>query len=380
MIKSVKEYLKQKTENLSFIELMKDSYVDINGYRLTSDIPLPIIINELITEIKEGRAQEELKIKSFIEGIIYTLGVDSDFKYFDVYKKILYSYDKKIEDYILYKGLKFTEDKLLDDAIVYFSALVNINRENINGLYNYGFALEELAKRFFKNKDIKSGEIFINESARCFEDIIDIDPSFSISYYKLGFYYKNKKQFRKCKIIWEKFIETDDNEERINEIKQELIAIKDDIAYEEGYTEILCGKPYSGLEKLLPLQEKYSDWWNLLFMVGLAYRQTEQYIKAKEQFEMVLAMYPNQVDSLNELGLCLTLLDKLDEAIEKFTLAINLKPNDFEILCNRGMTYLQLGDLVKATLDIEKAYEINSEDEVTIACMKQLMQVKKSRN
>lgn len=378
MIKNVKEYLKQKTENLSFIELKEDSFIDVKGYKVDKSVPLPMIVDELISEIKEGRAQDELQMKSFVQGIIYTIGIDPDFKYFDVYKKILYSYDEKIESYILFRGLKYIEENDLDEAMVYFSCLVNIDSENITGLYNFALVLEEKAKKYYSNKDTQRGDIFLIESTRCYESIMDIDPTFAIAYYKLGYHYRYFKQFRKAKILWEKLIEIDDDEDRIEDVNQQLSSIEDDVVYEEGYSDILRGKIDEGLEKLLPLEEEYTDWWNLLFMIGLGYRQKGDFHEAIIRFEKVLALYPNQVDALNELGLCFAQQGKYHEAAEKFTAAINLKPRDYEILCNRGMAYLQLGNIQKAVEDINKAYEINSDDEITRACMEQIQYIKRS--
>lgn len=376
MNRIVKDFLKEKTENLSFIELKKGSGIDINGYKLTESVPLPIVIDELVSEIKGGRAQEELNMKSIVEGMIYTSGVDPDFKYFQTYREILYSYNKDIEDFILYRGLKFAEDGQLEEALVNFSALANINPENVNGLFNFALALEEKARTFFKNKDINNGNIFLFESTRYFEEVLNVDPSFSMAYYKLGFHYRQQKQFRKSKITWERFLDYSDNQETLDEVKQQLLAISDDVIYEEGYTEVLRGNPEGGLAKLLSLEEKYSDWWNLLFMIGVAYRQIGQYVKAKRQFEKVLAIYPEQPDSLNEMGLCLAVLQNPAEAVKKFSQALKIKPNDYEILCNRGMTYLQMGDLAEATKDIERAYKINSEDEITISCKNHLDRMK----
>ncbi len=378
MIKSVKEYLKQKTENLSFIELKEDSFIDINGYRLDKNIPLPIVIDELLNEIRTGRAEDELQVKSFIEGIIYTLGVDADFKFFNEYKKILYIYDEKIESYILYKGIKYSQNNNFDEAMIYFSCLVNIDSDNTIGLYNYALVLEEKAGKYFKNKDIQRGNIFLKESTKHYELIIDIDPAFTTAYYRLGYHYKHYKQFRKARIMWEKLIEIDNNEDIIEDVSQQLSAIKDDVTYEEGYSDILKGRFKEGLKKLLPLEEKYTDWWNLLFMIGVGYRQMGEFVEARKRFEKVLAIYPNQVDSLNELGLCFVQLGNFDKAIDKFNTAISLNPDNYEILCNRGMAYLHNGYIDRGAEDISKAYKINSDDEIIRACMDQLKYIQKS--
>ncbi|WP_427338449.1 tetratricopeptide repeat protein [Caloranaerobacter sp. DY30410] len=374
-MREIEKFFKEKTENLTFIELKPGAKTKFNKFKLDSNIPLPILVDELITEIKERRAQDEIKVSSIIRGMIYTIGVDPNFPYIDKYKDILYGFDEKIEDFILYNGVKFIKEGLLDDGLIYLRALITLNKKNVDGLYNYGVALEERAKKYLELRDEKRAKIFINESTRQFEDILEIDTDYSLAYYKLGYHYRLNKQFIKCKIIWEKFLTLSENEELKEEIKLNLLEIQDDITYEEGYNEIFTGNPVKGLEKLLPLKEKYTDWWNLLFIIGLGYRQIGDFVKAKEEFENVLSIIPGQVDALNELGLCLANLGQYEEAIEKFTEAYKKRPKDYEILCNRGMTYLQMGILDKAKEDIQKAYDENPLDEITIACMKEIERI-----
>ncbi|KPU26627.1 hypothetical protein TR13x_09035 [Caloranaerobacter sp. TR13] len=374
-MKEIEKFFKEKTENLTFIELKSGTKTKFNRFKLESNVPLPILVDELITEIKERRAQDEIKISSIIRGMIYTIGVDSSFPYIDKYKDILYSFDEKIEDFILYNGVKFIKEGSIDDGLIYLKALITLNKESVDGLYNYGVALEEKAKKYLELRDEKKANVFINESTRQFENILEIDDTYSLAFYKLGYHYGLNKQFIKCKIMWEKFLTISENEELKEEIKLSLLEIQDDIIYEEGYNEIFTGNPVKGLEKLLPLKEKYSDWWNLLFIIGLGYRQIGDFVKAKEEFENVLSIVPGQVDTLNELGLCLANLGQYEEAIEKFTEAYQKRPKDYEILCNRGMTYLQMGILDKAKEDIQKAYDVNPLDEITIACMKEIERV-----
>ena len=58
----------------------------------------------------------------------------------------------------------------------------------------------------------------------------------------------------------------------------------------------------------------------------------------------------------------------IDEAKEA---AAKLK-EDPEILCNLGMAYLNVGNFDDANYYIERAYELNPEDEVTVACKREL--------
>ena len=366
------EYFKQKTKNISFIEVKAETYIDVNGYRVTEEIPLPIIVDDLIEQVKEDDVSEEIKFASFINGIVYTLGVDPKFKYFGEYKKILYSYDEKIEDYIIYKSLKNINEEQLELGLIWLRALSFINNKNLFGKYNYALAIAERAKEAFELKDIELGKEFLDASTLILEEILRDDPEFHLAHYKLGYHYKSRKEYKKSQITWEKFLRFGKEPELIDEVRECLEAMKDDVIYEEGYNLILEGYSEDGLEKLMPIADRYDKWWNLLFMIGLGYRQLGQFDKAKEYFEKVIELEEDQVDTLNELGLCMVYMGEVEEALRNFSKAIELRPSDYEILCNRGMTYLQIRDIENARRDILKAYEIDSNDEITIACINEL--------
>lgn len=373
-MKKINEFFQSKTDNLTFIELKSDKNININGYILNSKIPMPILVDELINEIKERRAQESINFNSFVNGMIYSIGSAYDFKFNKDYIEILKAFSDKIEDYILINGIKFIEENNLDKGLVYLRALTNINRNNKLGLFNYGLGLEKKAQEFYKLNKEKEGNLFIKEATACFEDVLSLDENFGPAYYKLGYHYLNSNQYLKSKFMWDKFLNITDDDNLKLEINENLIKINDNVIYEEGCNEIFSGNPNLGLDKLLPLKEKYNKWWNLLFMIGLSYRQLGKYEEAIKEFKKVLEIAPNQVDTLNELGLCYANTGSYEMALEKFSTAIDLK-EDYEIICNRGMTYLQLGNIDKAKLDIERAYELNPEDSITKMCMKQIKSI-----
>lgn len=366
------EYFKGKTKNISFIEIKPGNFVDVNGYQVTEDIPLPIVVDDLIDEVRESDNVDEIKFASFINGIVYTLGVDPEFKYFKEYSDILYSYDKKIEDYIIYKGLNYINEENLEIGMIWLRAINYINSKNLFGRYNYALAIAERAKKAFSLEDTELGKEFLESSTEILEEIVNEDPDYHLAHYKLGYHYRSKKEFKKSQLTWDKFLRLGEEEELMDEVRACLEDMKDEVIFEEGSSLILEGYSDKGLEKLLEIKDKYESWSNLSFMIGLGYRSTGEYKKAKIYFKQVLELNPNQVDALNELGLCSVYLGEVDEALDYFTKAIELSPNDFEIMCNRGMTYLQSNNVKSAKKDIMKAYEINSNDEITLACVNEL--------
>ena len=357
------DYFKEKTENLSFIELKANSYIEINDYKIKDYIPLPIITDTLIDEIKAGEMDEDIKVSNLIEGIIYTLGVDPQFRYVNEYKDILFAYNSRIKEYIFHIGVKNLMKEKIDKAMICFRALLIIDKDNVEGLFNYGISLEEKAKEFFKLENKEKGDVFLREAVKRVETILDISPEYSLAYYKLGYYYKYYGEFLRARLIWEKFMVLDKDGERKQEIREELDIIEDDSDYEEGCNLLFSGRYKEAIEKFINLKGGHS-WWNLNYMIGLSYKGIGDINKAIEYFIKALELNENEVNIYNELGICLFSIGNFEEAIEIFTRGVEIDRKDYKIICNRGIAYFQLGMIEKSIEDIDKAYKINPQDEV----------------
>lgn len=365
-MKGLDEYFKRYTDKISFIEIRKDAYIDINGYKVSSKTPLPILTDRLAKEIKKGIASEEINIIYIIDGIISTIGIDMEFKYLEDYKEILYHYDENIEDYILYKGLKIMEYNNYDKAAINFRALIALNRKNVKGLFNYGLCLEGKANNLFEIGKEKEGKLFFTESTKVFEKILDIDPKFSLAYYKLGYHYRFSGQSLKAKLIWEKFILLDNNKERLQEIREALDNIEDDVEYEEGVRLIFEGKNMEGNRKLLKLKERYPSWWAINYMLGLSYKDLGMVEEAINYFNETLELEPKEAGIYNDIGIIFSELGKFKEAIEVLTKGIDIDDKDYKIVFNRGLIYLQLGEYKLAKEDIDKAHKLNPNSKMIV--------------
>ncbi|KHS58350.1 tetratricopeptide repeat protein [Terrisporobacter othiniensis] len=372
----IDKYLLRKTEELAFITVRKDGDFHLDGYEIPKDgLNVPIKNEVLVKGIKEKTAQEGLNSMSIADAMIYIIGIDPEFKYNEEYKKFLSALEKKVKfevrSYAGYMSRKYFELGECTDALIYIKALITLYPNDIEGLYNYAIVCQEVATSYQKDGDAKAMNTFLIEAGEKLEKIINMDENFAIAYYHLGYHYYNQSQYIKAKVIWEEAMRLELDEDTIAEIQENLGKMDYKVQYEEGYSLVFQGKFEEGLEKLLPLEEEYSDWWNLLFIIGIAYKNMGEMDKAMLYFEKVLIIRPKQVDTLVELALCEASSFNMDRAIELLEQAAKIK-EDPEILCNLGMAYLNAGDIDDAIYYIERAYELNPEDEITIACMREL--------
>lgn len=371
-MKTIDEYFKQKIDKISFLELKKGSDIQIGNFVLHEDLPMPILTDTLIEGIKRGNIYKEIEIFHVVEGIIFLMGMDIDFKYNEEYKKLLYEYNPNIEDYVLYKGLKYIQDNNIEYGAIFFRALVNINNSNINGLFNYALSLENLAMKFHKEGDLKKSMDFLLGSTRQLELILDISEDFPLAFYKLGYHYRHYQQFTKAKLVWEKYLNMNDDLERAQEVREQLELIEDDVNFEESVKLLSIGEYSNALDKLLHLVHRHKEWGNVFYLTGLAYKGLGDYEKAIDYFYEALDLGFKDINVYNELGICLFTIGFARESIDIFDIGIEMEPNDYKIVFNRGIVHLQMGDVEKAIEDIEKAHRLNPDDEFVKEQLKKL--------
>lgn len=359
----INEYFKKNTDKVTFIELKDDAKLSIDGYSIEDDIPLPMITEELIDEIKEGNLEEKIKLTNIIDAIIYLMGIDKDFPYIENYKEIINTYDKNMEEYIFYKGIRFMDKEDYDNGAICFRSLKIINPENVNGLFNYSLALENIGKRYLSIEKEKQGIEFIKQATLELESILDIDDKYPLAYYKLGYHYRYFEQNLKAKLIWNKYLLLDKDELRLEEIRRELESIENSALLEAGMTYLSINQFDNALSSLLKLLPELKDWWQLNYLIGASYKGLNDYEKAIESFQKALKENNMEAEVYNELGICHFYLGDIKKAIDVFTEGIKNIKDDYKLFFNRALGYLQLDNLEKGYKDVSIAVKLNPNDE-----------------
>lgn len=357
----IDKYFRDKVDNVSFLELKDPFIFESRNIYIKEDIPLPIIVDEFIKGIKKGDLEEEINLSYIIEGIIYTIGIDNEFPYIDEYKIILLAYDENILDYILYQSIKDIEKEDYDNGAIKLRTLLYLNPNNINGLFNYGIAIEGIAKKYISREE-EIGKEFLKYSIRQLEKILDKDKNFAPAYYKLGYHYKYFEQYLKANIMWQRFLPLSRDDLLIQEIREEIDLIEDDSNLEAGLTYLNYKDYDKALDYLLKLLPEHKKTWNINYFIGQAYNGSGQLDLALEFMNKALE-YGDEPDIYNELGIIYFNMGDIKGAVDIFDKAIKNHKEDYRLYFNRGLSYIQLDEYMKAIEDIDKAYTLNPEDE-----------------
>lgn len=371
------KHILKKAEELAFLRIKDNAEFNLEEYKFPEEgLDIPIKNDVLVKGIKNNTAQNGLSSMSITDAMIYIIGIDSKFKNNVEYKKFLNAIAKKLDidlkAYMGYMSRKYFEAGEYTDALIYLKASVTLYPNDVDSLYHFAIVSQELAKQYQKDGEEEAMGAFLLDAVEALQKVIDIDEDFALAYYHLGYHYYNQSQYIKSKVTWQEAIKLGLEPDLSAEIQEAIGKMDFKVQYEEGYNLVFQGKNEEGLEKLLPLADEHGDWWNLLFMIGLAYRNMNDIGQAQKYFEKILLIQPNQVDTLVELGLCEASSYNMKAAIDYFEKAAKLNKEDPEILCNLGMAYLNDGDLDNAIYYVERAYELNPQDEITVSCIREL--------
>lgn len=370
-MKYINEYFKEKNKDITFIEIKDDSNVYIKDFKINPGISLPIMTEDLVKKIHTKNI-DEIKIQSIIDGIIYLLGIDPDFIYNKEYKSILQNYDKNINEYILYKSIKSYGKGNYDKSGIYSRSLLSIDKENLKGLFNYSLVLEKLGLKFMEKSQSDKADEFISKARDLLNDILKIDEEFKLAYYKLGFHYKYFENYLKARLIWEKFLQMNNDEILSQEVREELNIIEDDSNLEMGLT-YLNHKDYDkALNAFLKLLPKHKENWNVNYLLGQTYNGLNEFELSLIYMNNALDLKDDIVDIYNSLGIIYMNTGNIRKAMDIFNLGIAKLEEEYTLYFNRGLLYVQEGEYEKALKDIEYASNLNPEDERVKSYLEQL--------
>jgi tetratricopeptide (TPR) repeat protein len=349
------DFLRERLDQIAFIEIKKTLEIR-DRLKVDRNLPLPVnakVVKEKIHDTDPSFLQSEL-----VEGILLLMGLDPSFKYADSYKKLLLAIDEKILEITANHLLQNINEENQSDTLIQLVGLVHLGFESDAMLVQIGRLSQELYI-------ITEDQEYDSLSYRIFVYLKKQETQEALPYYYLGYHEYNKGRYSEAEKHWEKSMQCGLGESEQLALVEIQPQLKLRLVYEEGVDLIFKGRYTEGVEKLLSIRDEFSEWWNLMFFIGLGYRYQEEYQKAIYYFNRANEINPEQEDVLNELGISYTMMRENDHAILVFSRALTMNPDNHEILCNLGITYYNMGNMEQAKKVIKRAHKLSPEDEVT---------------
>lgn len=179
-------------------------FIDLKDERGTfkKNVDYPVLIKDMRNIVKENK--EDINAKLFLKAMPIVLALDNNFKHKEAYEEAIKTV-KDFDKFLLHEALN--EDADLDIRLIYAHYLKE-NYEDINYVYLYVSLLEEK----YKDKAI-------DEAIEIFENIYLNNKEAKYALYKLGYYYRFKKDYIRSKAYFEKYLKLENELEKKEEVE-----------------------------------------------------------------------------------------------------------------------------------------------------------------
>lgn len=374
MRSNLDSYFASSTEKLVFLELEKDIAQKSFG-EVEPGFVIPVLSKDIVNMATQGDGLSTLKI---VEGILYLLGVDGQFKNNGIYLKFL---DEQIEKpqalASTFAKAKY-DNKNLKEALIYLRAAILIESDNPEIIYNYAHICKELFEEL-RDDDLKLEAL--KEAEDNFKQVIDLDPENYLAHYQMGFFQIAKGDLEGAENSFEKTIEFSQDPEIIKEVKELLSGVNINAKFEEAEKLIDDFKLEEALNILDELPDEMENKeleYKINYAKGFCLKAFSLFEEAIAAYERALHINNRETLLLCELGICYAYTGDFHQAAEFYLAALDLEPESVEILSNTAIIYLNLKDVEKAKGFVKRAMEISPGDEIVEATITEIRKLEES--
>jgi tetratricopeptide (TPR) repeat protein len=345
---NMESYLLEKLSKVLFLEIKEGS--KINDFKFEENTFLPVRGDEIIDKTKAGDDLKNIPVNMFIEGMIYVLGADKNFRFNDTYKNLIkhiQNSDKFIKG-VIFKHIK--EEKY-EDGYIMLRGLLEI--QPTEDIFDKALLLVD----GLRSRDSKFKE----------EELALIEKAKEIGSYTKPYYYealikRDEKDFQGALFSINQYLsQGGELNEEVSEIKASLITVTE---YDKA-KEIVYDAPKEALQIFIPLLDTLGDSAEIYYFIAVAYRILENHEKAIYYLNEALVVSSDYIEVVNELGINYACLGNYDFAIKYFRKAFEVTKS-IEICTNLIMCYINTNDLKQAKLHLEIAKKIDPKDEIVL--------------
>lgn len=341
---------KSKLSNLLFLEIEKKRGMSIFKTNINEDIYMPIATENIIQKVNNGEKVENIPIAFFIEGMFFVLGADEEFRFNEVYKKLISSVPKSVE-FIKGRIAEKAKNNNYEDAYILLKGLNTV--ENSTEIYDKLIMLLEKLK--LSDKAYEEEELKIIAESKQIED-------YANPYLYEAFIKKDRGDYDGALFCINTY--TSKGGEETAEITEFKNSLKIVLNYDEA-KKLVYEEPEKALAIFIPLTNELGNNSEIYYYIALGYRILENYDKAIYYLEKSLEIDNSYPEVLNELGINYASLGNFESAIPYFRKVFEVTKS-IEVCTNLVMCYLNIGNYDQAKVHLEIAKKLDSKDEIVM--------------
>lgn len=362
----IDKYFRKKADKVSFIEL-KDHISKYKKFGIEDDIPLPIIMDDMLAGIKEAEFANEINAEYIVDGMLYMLAIDPEFLYTNDYNKILNNLIENPSNYALTRGVRYL-DIDMESAALFIRAAFLLDEKNELAAYNYA--------RILWNISVKDDEkhVYVEESVRILERILRYNEKNPLANFELGNIFSATGDFIKANSYYRRALENTDFPEMQQEVRNAIQRIAPDVAVENSIY-LINKMDYNGAISDLMEVRKNSSRYDIPYYIAIAYMNSSKPDMAEMFFEEAIDKGADFSTLYTDLVYVKYLLKKDVEAIHLANEAIEKFPTDIKLRYNRAVINMSLGKDDKAIEDLDFILEYQ---DLSDEMFNQIMKIKEA--
>ncbi|MCD1147984.1 tetratricopeptide repeat protein [Peptoniphilus sp. KCTC 25270] len=357
-----KEYfLGDILSQITFLETREDRQESVNQALI--NVPLPIMQEDLIEEVKKQGEEENINYESIIKGMAAAVVMDENFPYREEYIRFMKEAGK---DGLAYLSMKRSETVEKNQAkwFYIYSKFLHILSENPKDTFYIALAMEMLYnQKWFEEGERNDEELgyLIKEIEDIYGEIVKEDPQNTLANERLGNIAIAKGQYVKGKLYYEKALQGKGNEEDYDRIRNQIEEIQNEAYIEAAESYMQYSRYEEAMKQIQSIQEKEYEPQRVNYIKGMIYYGMGEFELAVEHLRESYRMDKENENTINDLSIALAGIGELEEAIKILTEGINQYPQEKKLYYNRGLLEYNLGNKEVALDDLRRAYALESD-------------------
>jgi Flp pilus assembly protein TadD len=326
-----------------------------DSFSINPDIPIPV-------EVPENFNMDDLSWEMIIAGMLRIIADGSRKEWTDYYRRFVLAVRPAIMDEFTEAAILKARNGDFDLALEILNALRGMFPFSPVVLLNRALVMEErasmLERRTFSESSAPieaseegNSETAFKEAEEAYTEALALDPPFPDIHFNAGFFYLGRKHFRQAKEYFALYLSFVEEEASVEKIEQAQTIIKDidkngfeDDSFGDAYRFIQQGNEEEGLRSIREFIEEHPSVWNGWFVLGWALRKLGRWKDGADAFVKAVDLGGGNIDTRNELAICLMELGDLQAARRELETALRDDPENVTIISNMGVLALKSGN------------------------------------
>lgn len=369
-------------DSIAYIALPENFKISKNSFKIDPTISLPVQLSSPTVSFSPDQLTEEM----IFAGILTVLAYDTQNANTLYYRSLINSARPNLKKELTEAAILKARNEDYDLAEEMFSAVRGLDPDDIATVLNMALYFDQRADSYRKSSLIDEANAYDSDAELYYKQVMEAEPAVPDAFFNAGFFYLKKRDFGRTRECFETFLKLADTNETPDMAKQSQYKIKrareiltdinnqnlDNELFKGAYEAINNNDEEQALVLIHKFLEKNPKVWNAWFMLGWALRKLERWSTAKDAFEQCLECGGDNVDTLNELSLCLIELDDYESAYTYLMDAMKKEPENTKVMSNLGMLFLREGKYTEASHYFNAVLAFDSDDKIALAALAQL--------